>query len=124
MTITKDVCRLLRGRMNEALESVGKDFGIKLDVGSMSFTANSVNIKVSGLVLESDGKAFDKEADDYRKHHMFLGLPELGAECFLNGKTYSIVGYRTKARDKSIIIENGGKRYVVSPQTIKSGLCR
>lgn len=107
-----------RVEANKALEEVGKKLGLEIRVTNISYRDESFTAKVEAVQI--GGK--DKSASNYIEAARILGLPELGTEFDYFGKTYKIVGYNTKARNRPIIIENNGKRYTADETMIKQAM--
>jgi hypothetical protein len=87
MSITKAQLKTLRTEMQAALNKAG--LGFEFEVGNMSFSATTVNIKVAGTVTSSDGTVVETSADRlFAQKVAALGLKMIGAK----GET--LVGYQ------------------------------
>jgi hypothetical protein len=88
MSITKAQLKTLRTEMQAALDNAGiTDF--KLEVGNMSFSPTTVNIKVAGTVKAANGTVVETAADRlFAQKVATLGLKMIGAK----GET--LVGYQ------------------------------
>jgi hypothetical protein len=88
MSITKAQLKTLRTEMQAALDNAGiTDF--KLEVGNMSFSPTTVNIKVAGTVKTANGEVV--ETPDQRIFE--LRVAELGLK-LVNAKGQALVGYK------------------------------
>jgi carbon monoxide dehydrogenase subunit G len=78
MSITKAQLKTLRTEMQAALDNAGiTDF--KLEVGDMSFSPTTVNIKVAGTVKSANGTVVETPADrDLAEKIAALGLKMIG----------------------------------------------
>lgn len=107
----------LRVEMDNALKSLEKKFGITIKAGNASFSGNECTFKVKLNTTGSDGTAITKEAkawDIYKGTH---GLDHLniGDKITIQGNTYTLTGYNTRARKAPInFTDYRGKGYKCS----------
>lgn len=98
-TITKKDCQTIRDALNTALEAVGKDLGLSLDVGRMSYTSTSVSIKLTAAVIAADGVVMTEEARNVKEwaFHHGCGEDALGKTFMQRGRTFRITGYKPRS---------------------------
>ena len=108
--------------MDSALAQVEKDYGIKISTGNARFSGNEVTFKVKANTVTSGGKAITKEAQmfDIVKHQEGIGHLSVGDTVTLQGKSFTITGYNTRARKSPINIEDmQGRGYKCSVSMLK-----
>ena len=120
MTISnfdKATIKALRIAMNTALASVESEYGIKINTGNASFSGNEVTFKVKANTVGTGGHAQTKEASNWDMFASVNGLGHLsvGDEVILQGKSFTIKGWNTRARKSPINIEDAsGQNYKCS----------
>tara|TARA_B100001287_G_scaffold266238_1_gene259954 strand:+ start:2310 stop:2702 length:393 start_codon:yes stop_codon:yes gene_type:complete len=118
----KPTIKAIRLAMDSALAKVEKDYGIKISTGNARFSGNEVTFKVKANTVTSGGKAITKEAQmfDIVKHQEGLGHLSVGDTVTLQGKSFTITGYNTRARKSPINIEDmQGRGYKCSVSMLK-----
>jgi len=115
MTISnfdKTTVKALRTAMNQALASVEAEYGIKINAGNASFSGNEVTFKVKANTVGDSGQAQTKEASNWDMMASVNGLGHLsvGDEVILQGKSFTIKGWNTRARKSPINIEDASGR--------------
>ena len=118
----KPTIKAIRLAMDSALAQVEKDYGIKISTGNARFSGNEVTFKVKANTVTSGGKAITKEAQmfDIVKHQEGLGHLSVGDTVTLQGKSFTITGYNTRARKSPINIEDmQGRGYKCSVSMLK-----
>ena len=106
--ITKDLIRSLRLEINAALVPIGQKFGVKLDAGNASFTADNINFKLLALAIGDGGEVVTPEKTDLGRYGPLDGIPAeylAGRDFLVNGERVVLVGYRSKAREKPYIVQ-------------------
>ena len=106
--ITKDLIRNLRVEINAALVPIGQKFGVKLDAGNASFTADNINFKLLALAIGEGGEVVTPEKTDLARYGPMDGIPAeylAGRDFLVNGERVVLVGYRVKAREKPYIVQ-------------------
>ena len=108
--------------MDEALAKVSKEYGIKISTGNARFSSDEVTFKVKANVIGTGGIVKTKEAqawDLYAKHEG-LGHLSVGDTIQLQGKSFTIAGYNTRARKSPInITDSNGRGYKCSVAMVK-----
>ena len=98
--------------MDEALAKVSKEYGIKISTGNARFSADEVTFKVKANVIGTGGVVKTKEAQAWDIYATSQGLGHLsvGDTVELQGKSFTIKGYNTRARKSPINIEDANGR--------------
>ena len=119
----KVTVRALRTAMQDALAKVEAEYGIKIDAGNASFSGTEVTFKVKANTVSSTGKAQTKEASKWDMLASVNGLGHLsvGDEVILQGQSFTITGWNTRARKSPIEIEDqNGRSYKCSINMLSS----
>jgi len=118
----KPSIKAIRQAMDEALAKVSKEYGIKISTGNARFSSDEVTFKVKANVIGTGGVVKTKEAqawDLYAKHEG-LGHLHVGDTINLQGKSFTIAGYNTRARKSPInITDSNGRGYKCSVAMVK-----
>jgi len=100
--IDRDALKTLRSAINAALESVGKQYGVKLSAANASYdgTGMTAQFKLEVATISQDGTVITKEAADFQKYHELYNLkPEHFGATFVQGReTYKINGLLMNAK--------------------------
>ena len=104
----KPTIKAIRMAMDTALAKVEKDYGITISTGNARFSGNEVTFKVKANTLNSTGSANTKEAQmfDIYKNTVGIGHLNVGDTITLQGKSFILKGYNTRARKSPINIED------------------
>ena len=118
----KPTIKAIRMAMDNALAKVEKEYGITISTGNARFSGNEVTFKVKANTQSADGTVNTKEAqmwDLYAPTHG-LGHLSVGDTIQLQGKSFTIAGYNTRARKSPInITDSNGRGYKCSVQMVK-----
>ena len=118
----KPTIKAIRMAMDNALAKVEKEYGITISTGNARFSGNEVTFKVKANTQSADGTVNTKEAqmwDLYAPTHG-LGHLKVGDTINLQGKSFTIAGYNTRARKSPInITDANGRGYKCSVQMVK-----
>ena len=100
--------RVLREEMNRAFKSIEAKYGITLSAGNISFSNNEASIKVKANTIGDNGQVETKEARNWGVYAEFNGLGGLkvGDTIDLQGKSFTIKGWNTRARKSPVQIED------------------
>ena len=118
----KPTIKAIRMAMDTALAKVEKDYGITISTGNARFSGNEVTFKVKANTLNSTGSANTKEAQmfDIYKNTVGIGHLNVGDTITLQGKSFILKGYNTRARKSPINIEDiQGRGYKCSVDMLK-----
>jgi len=113
----KPSIKAIRLAMDAALAKVSKEYGIKISTGNARFSADEVTFKVKANTIGTGGVVKTKEAQAWDLYANMNGLGHLsvGDSVELQGKSFTIKGYNTRARKSPINIEDhNGRGYKCS----------
>jgi hypothetical protein len=113
----KPSIKAIRIAMDEALAKVSKEYGIKISTGNARFSNDEVTFKVKANTIGTGGVVKTKEAQAWDIYANMNGLGHLsvGDSVELQGKSFTIKGYNTRARKSPINIEDhNGRGYKCS----------
>lgn len=120
---SRENLKALRASLDEALATISEQHGVALKAGGISFDPRSFRMTIQGAVVSGDGSFATVEAEAFKRDATAYGLtPDLLGKrlTMLEGKAFTIVGLKPKAKKNSIIIrDDNGKQFVTSPITIK-----
>ena len=116
----RNTVKNLRNDIDKALATLSKKYGIEISAGNASFTSSNVTYKVQAAVKASGGIVMTKEASDFNLYAN-INLPgfKLGQTISLQGKEYTIAGWKVRAQRNPVIVTRNGKSYRVSIEMIK-----
>ena len=118
----KPTIKASRMAMDQALATVASEYGITINTGNARFSGNEVTFKVKANTQSSDGTVNTKEAQmwDLYKQSIGLGHLSVGDTIQLQGKSFTIAGYNTRARKSPINITDAqGRGYKCSVAMVK-----
>jgi hypothetical protein len=111
------------------LEEFAAARGLILKRTRATFSPSTCPVAFEFIVASEDGSPVGKEAEAFRSFAASFGLEpdDLGEEfSTLEGETFKIVGLKTRARKRPILVESArsGKNYVFDEKTVASALAR
>ena len=112
--------RALRVDLDSAMAAIASKYGIQLSAGNISFTSETATIKVAagiiknGAVVTPEAKAFDQY-----KRLVGLGSLNVGDSITIQGKEYTISGYKPRSKN-AVVVARGGRSYKVTVDMVKS----
>ena len=110
----------LRSDIDKALATISKKYGIEISAGNASFTSSNVTYKVQAAVKAAGGVTMTKEASDFNLYASInLSGFKLGQTISLQGKEYTIAGWKVRAQRNPVIVTRDGKSYRVSTEMIE-----
>ena len=118
----KPSIKAIRVAMDKALAKVEKQYGVKISTGNARFSAAEVPFKVKANVIGTGGVVKTKEAQAWEIYAASQGLGHLnvGDTIQLQGKSFTIAGYNTRARKSPInITDSNGRGYKCSVAMVK-----
>ena len=114
--------RALRVDLDSAMASIASKYGIELSAGNISFTSETATIKVDAGIIGSNGRAATPEAKAFDQYKGLVGLSSfnVGDSVNIQGKQYTITGYKPRSKKSPVCIENvKGQGYKVSVAMVK-----
>jgi hypothetical protein len=113
--------RALRVDLDSAMAAIASKYGIQLSAGNISFTAETATIKVAagiiknGTVVTAEAKSFDQY-----KRLVGLGAFNVGDSINIQGKQYTITGYKPRSSKAPVCVRNAqGSGFKVSVDMVK-----
>ena len=112
--------RALRVDLDQAMATIASKYGIQLSAGNISFTSETATIKVAAGVIKN-GTVVTKEAKDFDRYKGLVGLSSLnvGDTIQLQGKEYTISGYKPRSKKSPVLVTRDGRSYKVSVEMVK-----
>jgi len=119
----KPTIKAIRAAMDNALATVASEYGITINTGNASFSSNEVTFKVKANTVDSaTGTAITKEAQMFElyKNSEGIGHLNVGDTVILQGQSFILKGYNTRARKSPIQIDDmQGRGYKCSVEMLK-----
>jgi hypothetical protein len=112
--------RALRADLDNAMAVIASKYGIQLNAGNISFTSETATIKVAagiiknGTVVTAEAKAFDQY-----KRLVGLGYLSVGDSVNIQGKQYTITGYKPRSSKAPVCVSRDGRGFKVSVDMVK-----
>ena len=107
----------LRNEIDEALDQVAKKYGITISAGNCTFSGNEANFKLKLNTIGEGGTVITRESQnwDFYKSRTNCGHLNIGDTIQLQGNSYTLTGYNTRARKAPIQFkDNRGNNYKCS----------
>ena len=118
----KPTVKAIRMAMDKALATVEKEYGITIKTGNARFSGDEVTFKVKANTMGSDGTVNTREANMWNLYADMNGLGHLsvGDTVNLQGKSFTIAGWNTRARKSPVNITDAqGRGYKCSVDMVK-----
>jgi hypothetical protein len=120
--IDRDTVKSVRKHLEVALESVGKNLGMSIKVGSASFSSSNICFKIEVAAVEN-GQVMSREAEAWKQQARLFGLdPDgLGKQFTYGGRQYTITGLSPRRSRFPIMAEReDGKQFKFPIEVIKN----
>lgn len=121
--LDKSEFKALRLDIDKALESLGKEYGLKFTGGNISYTPGDFTIKVTGAIVLEDGSIADgKAALTFTELAEMYGMKktDLNKRFMFGKQEMRIVGLnQRKHKQPLMLMDNEGKRYCSSVESVK-----
>ena len=107
----------LRSSIDKALDHVAKEYGITISAGNCSFSGNEANFKLKLNTIGDNGTVITRESQmwDLYKSRTNCGHLSIGDTIQLQGNSYILSGYNTRARKAPInFTDSRGRGYKCS----------
>ena len=94
----------LRNEIDEALDRVAKRYGITISAGNCTFSGNEANFKLKLNTIGEGGTVITQESQnwDFYKSRTNCGHLNIGDKITIQGSTYTLSVYNTRARKAPI----------------------
>ena len=107
----------LRSSIDKALDQVAKEYGITISAGNCSFSGNEANFKLKLNTIGDNGTVITRESlmwDLYKSRTQCSHL-SIGDKITIQGNSYTLSGYNTRARKAPInFTDSRGRGYKCS----------
>jgi hypothetical protein len=113
----------LRSSIDEALDRVAKEYGITISAGNCSFSGNEANFKLKLNTIGGNGTPITRESQnwDFYKNRTNCSHLSVGDTIQLQGNSYILTGYNTRARKAPIQFkDSSGNGYKCSIQMLNA----
>lgn len=114
--------RHLADEMRQTVERIAVAHGLALGRVAWSFNVSNFVLKIEVATKATDGKVNSRMREDFTRYAGGYGFKptDLDRRFVWEGKTYSIVGWRSSASKRPVVIKrvSDGREYVVTPQTV------
>ena len=116
----RQTLRALRVDLDAAMATIASKYGIQLNAGNISYTAETATIKVQAGVISKSGQVVTKEAQAFNQYKRLVGLGNLniGDAINIQGKEYTISGYKPRSKN-AVLVQRDGRGYKVSVEMVK-----
>ena len=118
----KPTVKAIRMAMDKALAQVEKEYGITIKTGNARFSGDEVTFKVKANTMGENGTVNTREANMWNLYADMNGLGHLsvGDTVNLQGKSFTIAGWNTRARKSPVNITDAqGRGYKCSVDMVK-----
>jgi hypothetical protein len=126
--IDRTTLGILAKEINDAVQAVADKHGVAIKTGRGVYGMTSGSLKLEIATKTEAGDVLTKERSDFMRHEYLiepLTKDDLDRTFDDNGRTYRIVGLRTKARKNNIeTLRDDGKVYVWPARAVKARLDR
>jgi hypothetical protein len=102
-----------RRELQPTLDKVGQRYGVKFDLGRITYGSKHAYFKVEVSTLDESGNAVTKEATAFieRAHHHGLKPEWLHRAFEYEGESYEVIGLSTRRSKRPVIAMCGDKQF-------------
>lgn len=122
--LTKESITNLSSDIRLALEQVELIYGVKINLGTISYTSKNASVKLSINTVSEDGTPQTKEAQnfDFFKGRHGLSNVNVGDTINIKGTNWILAGWNTRARKMPIKLSHPDKTQTakISVEYLKS----
>ena len=111
--------RALRVDLDSAMAAIASKYGIQLNAGNISFTSDTATIKVAAGIIKN-GTVMTAEAKSFDQYKRLVGLStfNVGDSINIQGKQYTITGYKPRSKS-AVCVSRDGRGFKVSVDMVK-----
>ena len=111
----------LRNDLNVLLKTLEQKHNITLNVGKMTYTSETVNMKLSGRTAVDGGVTKSVYETDWINncHKYGFKKEDLNKTFYYANDTYRIVGLKLSAYKNNIVVSKSGKNFVMPYQLVR-----
>lgn len=124
---SKPAAKSLSAAVMRALIATAAEHGVSLNYRGGKFDDNSFTFKIEAIVEGGSSQRESQEIDDFKFNAPYVGLKadDFGKTITLDGKTFTIAGFRSRAGKKPISLKCAdGKMYSAPVDLVKLALAR
>lgn len=119
--------KILRHKMQHALDTVATECGVAIKIGNIRYQENNARTTLSISTLDkATGYPKTAEADAFLAHAMLLGFAkdDLFRQFDCDGETYVLMGFKPRAPKKPFMVRklDNGQNFVVNETWLKRAL--
>ncbi len=123
----RERCKAIRGLLQQILPLYADEFkqiGVSVRDGNAKFDTiiGTATFKLEFVDLADNGEKVDIFAENFKRQAQYYGLnPEILGKKFtdkMRGNEFTVVGLNPAKRKKCILISDGNKTYITTPETI------
>jgi hypothetical protein len=116
---TKDELRKFRVDFDKAVQELGKQYNIQIQLGNISFDNTQFHTKMSCTRLNTNGK-LEIDTGLFERYKKIYGLnANIGDSYFHNGITLTIEGIDSKKPKYPVmLVGNNGKKYKATVESV------
>lgn len=92
--------RLIRDRMQAALNTVATDLGLRIDLGRITFNTMDFTFRGTSTVINTSQSPIEQAQTEWDRHCTAYGLQssDYGKRVYCNHKNYTLIGFKTGRR--------------------------
>ncbi len=115
----KATCNLLSAAIEEALQAVAEEYGVKIKTGSGQFDEGSYELKLQIGTRNEDGSANSRESGEFKLFCKRYNLhpSDLGKNFSHRGKRFTVTGLKSANTRYPILVEDANGRGFKFPQS-------
>lgn len=121
--LSKPEFTAIREAVTKALESVGKEFGVRIQAGNISYEPTKMNLKLVFTAIDATtGEVKLPFADNFKQLALVYGFKseDLGKSFRTGGQSFTLEGIDTRKRAKPVIAKGqNGKLYAFTIEDVK-----
>jgi len=115
--------RQINSEIEQAMKEVAAKYGLEVKIGNTRFSSSNASSKFELMTISQSGEVMTKEALDFNRYKSYKGIrANLGDSFQLDGKTYTIAGYKARSHKYPILAKctEDGKTYKLPINLVNS----